>query len=341
MMKKSLIALAVLAASGAAMAQSSVTLYGRVDAALAGTKTTLGGVGTRQTGIQDGAGAGLTGSRWGIRGSEDLGGGLKANFMLENRFNVDNGTSSVTPFFAGSSYVSLSSGFGEVKLGRTYTPLFYVRGIAQLNNLWDTAFTPTVGVNGVGGDYAIRGDNSVTYDSPKFGGFKGSAMYAFGENKTATTDASSIAGLNLMYANGPVAVAYAHQREETRVGLVNANNKFNTLAAAYDFGVAALSAGYNHRKGDAPLATAGKDREYSIGVNVPVKAFAFSAGYAHSKYENGPLTTKGKGFALGAKYSLSKRTTLYTGYKRVKVDTGVAAAEQKITLLSAGVRHDF
>lgn len=348
MMKKSLIALAVLAASGAAMAQSTVTLYGRVDAALAGTKTTLGGVGVSQIGIENGGAAGLTTSRWGFKGTEDLGGGLKANFVLENRFNVDDGSlNSSSRMFHGESYVSLGGGFGEVKLGRTYTAFDDTRALANSNNLWDSAFTPASnGVYGAGGDYQSRGDNQIRYNSPTFSGFSGSVSYAFGENKTATLDASSVAGLTLKYANGPVAVAYGHQTEEAVGG---AKNKYNALSGAYDFGVAALSAGYNERKADASLATAGKDKEYSLGVNVPMNAFQFSAGYAHSKYENGAIIETGKGWGLGAKYSLSKRTTLYTGYRNTKIDNSVISAalapvvrgERKVTLLSAGVRHDF
>ena len=109
-MKKSLIALAVLAASGAAMAQSSVTLYGRVDASIGSTKDTVSGVST--TKLFNGSDVGLTGSRWGMKGSEDLGGGLMANFVLENRFNVDDGTTAGQ--FLGDAYVGLSGGFGAV-----------------------------------------------------------------------------------------------------------------------------------------------------------------------------------------------------------------------------------
>lgn len=333
-MQKTLIALAVLAASGAAMAQSSVTLYGRVDAALAGTKTTVNGVGVRQTGIENGGAAGLTTSRWGMKGTEDLGGGLKANFVLENRFNVDNGTlNSSTRMFHGNSYVSLSGGFGEVKLGRTYTAFDDARALAVSNNVWDSAFTPTGGVYGVSGDYAGRGDNQVRYESPKFGGVSGIVSYAFGEDKTATLDASNILSLAILYSAGPLAVAYGHQDEEALGG---ASNKYNALSGAYNFGVAAVSAGANQRKSDA----AGKDTEYTVGVNVPMNAFQFSVGYAHAKNELGAAESTGKGWGLGAKYSLSKRTTLYTGLKSVKL-TSAAAVETKTSLVSAGVRHDF
>ena len=95
-MKKSLIALAVLATTGAAMAQSSVTLNGRVDAALYSLTTGVGAAEVTQTGIGNGGDFGLTGSRWALNGTEDLGGGLKALFLIETGFNADTGTGRVT-----------------------------------------------------------------------------------------------------------------------------------------------------------------------------------------------------------------------------------------------------
>jgi len=353
-MKKSLIALAVLATTGAAMAQSSVTLYGRVDAALASTKTTVNGASLTQVGVENGGAAGLTGSRWGLKGTEDLGGGLKAAFVLENRFNVDDGTS--TGQFLGNSYVSLAGGFGQVLLGRTYTSFDDARALANANNLWDSAFTPTGDVYNIGtnsnaknGDYSSRGANQIRYNSPSFSGFSGSLSYALGENKTADKSASSVLGLNLMYKAGPVAVAYGHQ-EEKAVG--GAKNKFDAISGTYNFGVAALGAGYNQRKSDAE----GKDKEYSIGVNVPMNAVQFSVGYAYGENELLGVTTDNKGWGLGAKYSMSKRTTLYAGYKNVEGDNIKTVAAVKGTdttpakpiqittdkeLFSVGVRHDF
>ena len=125
-MKKSLIALAVLAASGAAMAQSSVSLYGVADVWFGSVKDGAPGARTSQTVVESG---GVTDSRWGLKGSEDLGGGLKANFLLEQGFNLDSGAFSDTngdgvadTGFNRQAYVSLSSNsFGEVKLGKVAT----------------------------------------------------------------------------------------------------------------------------------------------------------------------------------------------------------------------------
>lgn len=112
-MKKSLVALAVLAASGAAMAQSNVTLYGIADVWFGSSKFEVTGEDSaRQTKVDSG---GVDTSRWGMKGSEDLGGGLKANFQLESAVNMDDGTSTG---FDRQAWVGLSGGFGAVQLGK-------------------------------------------------------------------------------------------------------------------------------------------------------------------------------------------------------------------------------
>ncbi len=333
-MKKTFIALAVLSSVATfAQAQSSVTLYGRVDAGLASVKT----LGVTQTKIDNGGAVGLTTSRWGMRGTEDLGGGLKASFKLESRFNVDDGTfNSSTRLFHGESFVALNGGFGTVKVGRLFTAFDDLRAIAVSRSLWDSAFTPTGDAYSVGGDYAARSDNAIRYDSNSFSGFSGAVMYGLGENKTATLSASNQLSLHVKYANGPILVGYGYQKE-TNVG--GKSTKYNAISGAYDFGVASISAGFNTRNGD-DLGT-GKDNEYTLGVNVPMGAINLSAGYANAKTKVANATSKGSGFGIGATYSLSKRTTLYTGYKTTNVENNVGVRTLENRLLSAGVRHDF
>ncbi len=122
-MNKSLVSIAVLAFAGAASAQSSVSLYGRIDASLASQKTEVGGVTTVDNGPQIRSGA-HTGSRFGLKGTEDLGGGLKANFQLEQGFNVDDGTPSSARQFHRQAWVGLSGGFGSLQLGRQYSTIY-------------------------------------------------------------------------------------------------------------------------------------------------------------------------------------------------------------------------
>jgi len=329
-MKKSLIALAVLAATGSAMAQSSVTLNGRVDAYLSSKTTGVGAAELTQTGLTNG---GLTGSRWALNGTEDLGGGLKAMFKLENRFSIDDGTS--VGGFSGDAYLALAGGFGTVKLGRTYTAFDDARAVSNGSNVFDSAFTPDV--FGGGADYASRAANGIRYESPVFSGFSGAVTYAFGEDKTATTDANDLISMHVKYATGPVVAAYGYQEEKAAGATAN---KFHQLSAAYDFGVASVSAGYERRNG---TAATGDDKGYNLGVNVPVgAALNLSAGYAREETEvAGATTVKGAGYGIGATYNMSKRTILYTGFKQTKTENGAGAETAKVRLFGLGVRHNF
>jgi predicted porin len=336
-MKKSLIALAVLAASGAALAQSSVTLYGRIDTSVGSIKDQGSASADKKatTKVFNGGEAGLTSPRWGMRGTEDLGGGLKAGFQLENRFDSDTGlnkTDSGKPsqFFRGASFVSLSGGFGEVRLGRGTTVFDDVRALSISSSVFDSAFTPASnGVFGSGGDYTSRLDNKITYLSPNMGGFYVGVDFAPDEDAAKKADSMAFkAG----YRAGPLHVALGYQDEKT-----SAN--YTGLSGSYDFGVASVSAGFNMRDADTGGA---EDTEYTVGVNLPFGAVALSAGYANSKTEVGSTTTlKSSGFGLGATYSLSKRTRAYVGYRSVERKNAAGVKTRDETLYAAGIRHDF
>lgn len=331
-MKKSLIALAVLATTGAAMAQSSVTLNGRVDAFIGSSTSGVGAAELTQTGLYNG---GLTGSRWALNGTEDLGGGLKAMFKLENRFNIDTGTS--VGGFSGDAYLALAGGFGTVKLGRTYTAFDDARAVANSSNVFDSSFTPSGDVFATGGDYILRAANGIRYESPVFSGFSGAVTYAFGEDKAAATDANDLMSVHVKYATGPLAAAYGYQ-EEKAAGATS--NKFHQLAASYDFGMASLSGGYVKRNG---TAASGDDKGYQLGVNVPVgAALNVSASLARDETEvAGSTTLKSAGYGLGATYNMSKRTILYTAFKQTKTENGAGAETAKGRLFGLGVRHNF
>jgi predicted porin len=367
-MKKSLIALAVLAASGAAMAQSSVTLYGVADAFVGSKRVQVDGVGERQNAVDT---SGVNGSRWGLKGAEDLGGGMKAIFTLENGFKLDTGEQKTAgSLFDRQAFVGLESGFGTVSLGRQYSAYDALHSATNQN--YD-AFTFNAATGAAGGvaangmvDYSGRVSNSVAYTSPSFSGFSGAVVYGFGENKTATQNASNNISLHLKYANGPVVVGYAYQEEKmqgtdavapsfafnTATGLVTPvlgkaaisedKNKYNLIGGSYDFGVAKLLASYNQAKNNTF-----KDKEYQVGVVVPFGAAAISAGYAHSKSEGNGVERTGKGFSLLGTYNLSKRTMLYAGAQETKAfiptstSTLAQVGETKATTYGLGVRHSF
>ena len=366
-MKKTLIALAALGAmAGVAQAQSSVTLYGVADAFVGRitTKTQVGAAAESKLSQSVVNGSGLSSSRWGLRGTEDLGGGMSAVFTLESGFDISTGANANpaaqgNTLFGRQAFVGLAGGFGTVSLGRQYTAYDALRGAT--NNTYDSntfATTGTVWKTGVA-DYQNRASNSIAYTSPTFGGVSGAVVYGLGENKTATTSAENNASLHIKYANGPLLVGYAYQREKQIAGgnyfganttavpaplpapavTATESRKYNLLGATYDFGVAKLVGGYNTAKNGTR-----DDKEYQFGVSVPFGAAALAAGYSRSKSEGSGLADlKGTGFSLLGTYSLSKRTTAYAGVTNTKVETAPTAGftTTKVLTVATGLRHTF
>jgi predicted porin len=373
-MKKSLIAMAVLAASGVASAQSTVTLYGLADAYFGSQKLkTSPAVGAstslRQTVINSG---GFNTSRFGMKGSEDLGGGLKANFLLEAGYDIDTGAANnyTNPFtgqtsnaiFGRQSWVGLSGGFGEIKLGKMWTPYDEVKGSGAA--AFDAnIFAPAANV-WLSNGYQDRPGNSIYYSTPNFSGFSAAALYAFGENKanavgtTPAQNAGKIVSVNVQYANGPIGVALSHQQE--KASSLATTTKFTQLNGSYDFRVVKLLAAYGQVKNGSttlfvpavivpPATTAtitpvgvSKSKEYQIGLDVPLGAVTLSGGYAHSKATLGAAgggEIKSNGIGLAAKYDVSKRTFLYTGLQLSK--NKLAGNEIKNDTFAVGVQHKF
>jgi predicted porin len=380
-MKKTLIALAALAATaGVAHAQSSVTLYGVVDAFINKTEnkvsTPTGSAKLSQNKID---GSGLSSSRWGLRGSEDLGGGLSAIFNLEGGFTIDNGAfnnnqgnANAQTLFGRQAWVGLKGGFGQVTLGRNYSAYDDLHG--QIDHNYDSnTFAVWGAVSSTGiQDYINRTNNSIKYETPVFGGFSGKLGYSFGEDKTTTTSASSNVNAQVKYANGPLVVGYAFQKETQKASggtnlfggagvnlvpaapaaptgfgtvalgasTVNDTRKYHLLGASYDFGVAKVVGSYNTAKNSAGT----KDKDAQVGVSVPFGAFAVSLGYARAKSEaslaNGG-DNDGSGYSLLGTYDLSKRTTVYAGYLAIKTEVNNGTTEFKRNLAGAGIRHTF
>ncbi len=353
-MKKSLIALAVLAAAGTASAQSSVTLFGIVDATLAFGR----GDTSDKTQLTN---SGYNGSRLGFRGTEDLGGGMSASFWLEAGLSNDNGTGVATNLnnqatgaaggasglvFNRRSTVSLAGGWGELRLGRDYTPQFW--------NL--TVFDP-FGTNGVGttqtlksslgGPVTVRASNSMGYFLPRnLGGFYGQVQMYLGENNSgpATEDDGQGVGVRVGFANGPFNVALALSRTKYAAGDVQQNN----IGGQYDFGMAKLQAHYSWDKNEA-LTGDGKGRGFLIGALVPVGAGEIRAAYSVYKVEIAGAEPESKKLALGYVHNLSKRTALYATVARVSNDGGAASmlngatgpANSDSTGYDFGIRHSF
>ena len=354
-MKKSLIALAALAAVSAASAQSSVTLYGRLDAGYQQTKTTVfdnaGNSGTiKVNGIQSN---GLSTSMWGLKGSEDLGGGLKANFVLEGSVDVASGPSSLN--FTRDSTIGLSGGFGAARIGRSYTPLYRT---VYAGDVFGTVGATTVNFYPDG----VRASNAFFYDSPDMGGFSAGLMV--GKNDATVTTSttgntfvakSDVLGFNMGYANGPLMVmlGYGSIKGELATLAIPLGTTAKTtgaaLSATYDLGVAKLYANLTDGKnqGNTAVNSYNKSREANFGVSVPMGAITLLAGVGRNTSTAtvaGVDSEKqtGNDFVVGATYSLSKRTTAYVkagDYNKLGATT--TALGTKTRAGAIGLRHTF
>eukprot|EP00611_Tribonema_gayanum_P006282 TRINITY_DN15592_c0_g1_i1.p2 TRINITY_DN15592_c0_g1~~TRINITY_DN15592_c0_g1_i1.p2 ORF type:complete len:339 (+),score=86.90 TRINITY_DN15592_c0_g1_i1:76-1092(+) len=338
-MKKSLIALAVLGSvAGVAQAQSSVTLYGLVDVYAARVKSGPVGAETSTTVLNSG---GLLTSRFGLTGSEDLGGGLKAIFKLEQGFDASRGTSSTGTAFDRQSWVGLEGGFGTVQFGNVWSAfddVFYIG-----NSVFDSfVFSPgsggfaLAGTNPVMSVYAYNDKprNAFKYTTPSFGGF--SAAVSHGLDEVAATSADQT-DFNLQYANGPLTVAFAYQLRREAGITAGEDQKFAYLNAAYDLGPVILRGGV----GQTRQVLADKTNDYQFGVDFPLSsALTLSAGYAGSKDKDVTPEVKRQGLALGATYTLSKRTLVYAALNSSKQKVAGTTSD-KYSFIGAGLQHKF
>lgn len=355
-MKKSLLALAVLGAfAGAASAQSSLTVFGIVDLSVNSYKngsTTLKSMDSNQ----------LNSNRIGFRGNEDLGGGMLASFWLEGAMSNDDGNASGLTFQRRST-VSLSGGFGEVRLGRDYTNTFtniatfdaygangFGSGINLYLGLGPAAGSSPAGL-GSGAGTIVRANNMVGYFTPgNLGGFYASAQMAAGEG----VKGNKYTGFRVGYAAGPVDVAVAMSQTDVSTAAAPTGEKYKkfNVGASYNLGVAKIIAFYDQAKwGDLKYTT------YELSTSVPLGQGEFRASYAKGNAEG--LTTKGVNtsandaslWGLEYIYNLSKRTALYTQYGRLSnkgtsaitlggpVNSGVVGFTS--TGYGVGVRHIF
>ena len=343
-MKKNLIALAVVAASGAASAQSSVLLYGLVDVYVGSIKTPTASGGSVTQSVLNGGG--INNSKFGLTGSEDLGGGLKANFLLEGDFDVSTGVSGTNRnFYTGTvsgsvfnngSYVGLSGDFGEVQLGRMVTSFDDAKGLGAAG-FNANIFSPAAFV-WASNNYADKPGNSVKYMTPRFGGLSANVSYSFGENKTDTTHAGKVVSANVGYQGGPLVAMLSYQTEQPSGNDTTA--KFLQFNTTYDLGVVKLRGAYGSVKDK--VATIDKTNEYQLGLDIPVGSFlTLSTGYAWSKDDViAGSAIERKGFGFAAMYYLSKRTSVYGGFNDSKLEVP-GAPDGKTRVIAVGLRHTF
>jgi len=341
-MKKSLLALAVLTAvTGAASAQSSVTIYGKVDLGLVLDSGSAAGKSIR---IDSGV---TGGSRLGFKGVEDLGGGMKAAFQLETGFCADsaaggpNFCTGSNSFMGRQAHGDLTGSFGALSAGRQYS-----LGFNNLSTIdpFGTGFAGQV--NNIVDPSGIRLNNSVTYSTPSIGGVTASAEVAFGE-QTGNWQANRETGAGLTYASGPAYVGFTFYD----VGNANGNGaarKNYLLGGTYDFGVVKIHALAQKSTGSGTTGLVPLDvLDLMGGMTVPIAGGSLMASYIH--HNDRTLADKDANqIGIGYIYPLSKRTSVYTAFARIKNDNGAAFVVGNATdtgtgdkAFNLGVVHNF
>jgi predicted porin len=265
-------------------------------------------------------------SRIGFRGQEDMGGGLYSRFQFEHRFAADTGTASnATVFWLGRSVVAVGSKqFGEVYMGREYSPAYWV----ALNT--DATLWSYVGQLGSPYTYAnytgvattieasnIRWANSIGYKTPELGGFSGELAMAFGEGQRS----NNVSG-NLQYKNGPIWIGAGFDRLDERNNLV-------LVAGGYDFGVVYPTFSYSKAEGGLN----GNAKAYSAALRVPLgqaRLYVQAGKYMPATNLDSTMV------AGGAEYFLSKRTSLYGNLGSAKRERAT-----RTTAFDVGIKHTF
>ena len=327
--KKNLIAVAALATLAvSAQAQSSVTLYGNLDVGVQYTKIKPeGGNSSTVTGVESSI---LTESFFGLKGQEDLGGGLKAVFKLESFVNPDTGSVGEGNFWGKNAYVGLAGDFGTVKLGNQES-LFKTAQIAY-NAFGSSAQLSTVTNLGglLGTDLFGSWNNTIGYESNNFGGLTFAAQHSARENSTGAYNGGATAA-SVNYSAGALGLSavYGDVRSTTNTAVTDRQRAW-LLGASYDFGVVKGFAQYGQVKSDAADETA---KTWQLGAIVPVtEAGSVHAAFGQTKVDGDKATQ----FSLAYHHALSKRTSAYAGGAYVKADDAY-----KATVLLAGVRHAF
>ena len=356
-MQKKVIALAVASlVSAPVFAQSQVSVYGIVDQAI--DSGNYGGATGRVQRLTSG---GYATSRLGFKGSEDMGNGLKANFVLETGLLGDTGMldNASGQLFQRSATIGLSgSSWGSVNFGRQYSPLYTIQGTNDIFR-----------VVGIGSNYALanvgqtRVNNSIRYDSPSINGFTAAAMYGMGDTGAASgfqentvganpKELGRHAGLNLRYGNGPVKVGlgWSNQKSTAPVAGSAVALKTTVLAGSYDFKVVAINAGWQQARNDVSPRTT-DNRIWTLGATVPVfgkDSIKVAYNDMHSKLAT---SSDAKLISLGYVHPMSKRTTLYGTWAKMTNESlaaitlyqapAVGAAGYDPSAVQVGISHSF
>jgi general bacterial porin, GBP family len=325
-MKKTLLALAATSALvSVAHAQSSVTLYGLIDASVVYTNN-AGAAGHK---IQAGSGA-INSPRWGMRGTEDLGGGLSAIFVLESGFNIQNGTSSQdSRLFGRQAFVGLASTqYGAVTLGRQYDSVVdFLAPLSATGSWGGTWFQHPFDNDNLNNSFRV--DNAVKYTSPVFAGLKVGAMYAFSNNQNFAANRLYSFGAN--YNWGPLKAAAGYLQVNGSAG--NQGTPTNSTAGAVDQAENSAVTQDKSLFGTNGFQIASTtQRIFGGGVNYSIGPALLGFVYTQSQYY-GSLsgTYKFNNYEANAKYNLTPALSIAGNYTYTDghISSGGAAGASK------------
>jgi len=325
-MKKTLVALAALATVGAAFAQSTVTLYGKIDWEVVSKRATTAAGVNSNAGLQVNS-AGLSGSRWGMKGSEDLGGGMTAIFDLQGGFDVTTGQTaqcgginvtsvnaciaagaataatgatgvSAPRLFGRQAFAGLKGGFGQLTVGRQYAPYDNAFGSVDAQGYTSNSAMGSVWAAGGHADAGVPGrvDNQITYFTPAMSGFNAQLSWAPGEDAAPGISAGRYFGIGLGYGNGPLNIQFATESMKSR-------SIANALAAALGTPGAVTGVG---------TGGVGTSDAWIIGASYDLQVAKPYFAYGHA---SNAVNTKDKSWSLGATAPLGP-VTLSGGYAR-------------------------
>lgn len=333
-MKKLLVAAAALSALvGGASAQSNVVLYGELDA----------GVGQRYTMKDTGVISNYAGtSRWGVRGTEDLGNGLKANFNFESgAIDLGNGAVGGNGGFNRQAWVGVSGGFGSVMLGRTTTPQNRIMGGFDLNDTADgSSALKHVGLAANGSFGGSRQNSQIQYATPNFGGFEARLAYVFKDDRGGSPNKNFIQ-LAGSYKISDLTLGAAVQ---SKLSSLDGNRTGYALGAKYDFKAVVISGLYTQRE------TKAGGKGFGLGAAVPIDNFTVGVQAARLTNSTNLSYKKATAYELFANYKLSKRTRVYAAYGNLNdhaqllngtTKDGVRLPTAKDNTYGIGILHKF
>ncbi|MCZ8077449.1 MAG: porin [Paucibacter sp.] len=320
MKKIALVAAIAALAAPAAFAQSSVTLWGRINTTVESQKE---GAGDRKVVVANNA------SRLGFKGQEDLGGGLKASFALEHGLNSDNGAAT-GDFWGREASVQLSGAFGAVRLGRWTPGSYFATADYISNHNHDTGSSEDKLYSGAG----FTTTNKIGYFTPTVGGFSGEFAVHAGEGARDKNGVLDKRGFDLSgnYDQGPLHLGAGFSKQ--------GSDKQFAVRGLYELGAIVLGA-YVQRE-DNGAAMNGSRTIARVSAMYTLGASEFhlnvggtkAGGYSFNGGKNG-----GKQYTLAYNYNLSKRTKLYGYY--TAVDSTEAKSANDFSSLAAGIRHNF